>query len=60
VPVGYVLSVVAVYMAQDRSVINLRSFLLYCIPGTAIVVVGSFAALEVIQHIGLVPDEHRH
>ena len=60
VPVGYVLSVVAVYMVQDRSVINLRSFLIYCIAGTAIVVAGSFAALEVIQHIGLVPHEHGH
>lgn len=60
VPVGFVLSVTAVYLSQDRSVINLRSFLIYSLAGTAIVVAGSFAALEIIQHIGLAPHEHGH
>ena len=60
VPVGFVLSLVAIYMSQDRKVINLRSFLIYSLGGTAIVVAGSFGALEVIQHMGLAPHEHGH
>ena len=60
VPVGFVLSLIAVYLSQDRNAINLRSFLIYSLAGTAIVVAGSFGALEVIQHIGLAPHEHGH
>jgi uncharacterized membrane protein YfcA len=60
VPVGFILSLVAVYMSQDRKAINLRSFLIYSLAGTTIVVAGSFGALEVIQHMGLAPHEHGH
>ena len=60
VPVGFVLSVIAVYMSQDRNVINHRSFLIYSLFGTAIVVAGSFGALEIIQHMGLAPHAHGH
>jgi drug/metabolite transporter (DMT)-like permease len=58
VPVGFVLSLVAIYMSQDRKAINLRSFLIYSFVGTGIVVAGSFGALEVIQHMGLAPHGH--
>jgi hypothetical protein len=47
-------------MSQDKSVIKLRSFLIYGLAGTAIVVAGSFAALEIILHIALAAHEHGH
>ena len=60
VPVGFILSLVAVCMSLDRKNMNLRSFLIYGLAGTAIVVAGSFGALEIIQYIGLAPHEHGH
>ena len=60
VPVGFVLSLVAVYMSQDRKSIDLRAFLIYSLAGTVMVVAGSIGALEIIQHIGLAPHEHGH
>jgi predicted MFS family arabinose efflux permease len=60
VPVGFVLSLVALYLSQDRKTINLRPFMIYSILGTVAVVTGCFGALEVIQHMGLAPHEHGH
>ena len=60
VPVGFVLSLLALYFSQDRTTINLRSFMIYSILATVTVVAGCFGALEIIQHMGLAPHEHGH
>jgi hypothetical protein len=60
VPVGFVLSLVAVYMMEGRKVASARSFLIYGLAGTGLVVAGSFGALEIIQHMGLAPHGHGH
>ena len=60
VPLGFALSVVALYMLEGREKMPVRSFALYAALGTALVVAGCFGAWEVVDHWGGTPHTHSH
>jgi hypothetical protein len=60
VPLGFILSVIALYMLEGREKMNIRSFAFYAVVGTALVIAGCWGAWEALDHLGGVPHSHAH
>ena len=60
VPTGFVLSLVALYMLEGREKLGTRSFVIYALFGTALVIGGCIGAMEIIEHLGISPHGHGH
>ena len=60
VPLGFALSVVALYMLEGREKMSARAFALYAALGTALVVAGCFGAWEIVDQWGGTPHTHTH
>ena len=60
VPTGFVLSLVALYMLEGREKLGTRSFVIYALIGTALVIGGCIGAMEIIEHLGMTPHGHGH
>jgi hypothetical protein len=60
VPTGFVLSLVALYMLEGREKLGTRSFVIYALFGTALVIGGCIGAMEIIEHLGMTPHGHGH
>lgn len=60
VPLGFVMSVLALYMLEGRGKTNVRSFLIYAVVGTALVLAACWGAWEALDHLGGVPHSHSH
>ena len=60
VPTGFVLSLVALYMLEGREKLGTRSFVIYALVGTVLVIGGCIGAMEVIEHLGMSPHGHGH
>ena len=60
VPLGFVMSVIAFYMLEGREKIQIRSFFVYALLGTVLVIAACWGAWEAIDHLGGVPHSHAH
>ena len=60
VPTGFILSLVALYMLEGREKLGTRSFVIYALVGTALVIGGCIGAMEIIEHLGMSPHGHGH
>ena len=60
VPIGFVLSLVALYMLEGHQKMKFRSFVVYATISTTLVIASCLGAAEALEHLGIIPNGHSH